>query len=149
MNNWHRLIWKLDDSTDELNIYESGKPNTFWLEPRVWSGSTVKIGDSRYPPGTLCYAVGFEGSNMKEMWRTVELFPAGTQPVPELEEGDDAPLATVQTIRLEGKIWIDGAVNIVSLFIDATWRKKLHLNVGPLGMYGAGGEDGWGQGTQD
>jgi hypothetical protein len=148
MNNWHRLIWQLDDGTAALGVYENGKPNTFWLEPRVWSGATVKIETAKYPAGSLCYAVCFEGSNMKDMWRTVELFPAGTQPVPEVEDGDESPLATADTMRLEGKIRIEGVMNIVSLFIDAQLRKKIHVNVAPNGMYGAGGEDGWGQGKQ-
>jgi hypothetical protein len=148
MNNWHRLIWQLDDGATALNVYENGKPNAFWLEPRVWSGSTVKIETSKYPPGSLCYAVCYEGTNMKDMWKTVELFPAGTQPVSALEEGEESPLATQDTIRLEGKIWIAGQVNIVSLFIDATSPKKLHIHVSPNGMYGAGGEDGWAQGKQ-
>jgi hypothetical protein len=148
MNNWHRLIWQLDVGTKALNIYENGKPNTFWLEPRVWSGATVKIETAKYRANDLCYAVCFEGANMKEMWRTVELFPAGTEPV-EIEEGEDSPLAGEATLRLEGKIIIGKKTNIVSLFMDPGDPKKFHVNVSPKGMYGPGGEDGWAQGRQN
>jgi phage terminase large subunit-like protein len=147
MNNWHRLIWQLDAGTKKLNVYQNGKPNTFWLEPRVWSGATVKIETSKYREGELCYAVCFEGSNMKDMWRTVELFPAGTEPV-ELEAGEEAPLAGESTARLEGKIHIGKKTNIVSLFLDPADAKKFHIHVSEHGMYSPEGEDGWAQGNQ-
>lgn len=144
INNFHKRIWTLDENEATLlGLYEPGKPNQFWLVPQVHSGSTKKIKTSSYPPGSLCYLVEYEGTDMKSIWKNLKLFKAGSEPAGEPLKKNKPPLANTDTYRLEAKITTGGETSIVTLVLHPSNPKRMFLNKTPDGMYGPSGEDGW------
>lgn len=143
LNNFHRLVWTLDEQAAALELYEAEKPNKFWLVPQIYSGPTKTIESSKYPAGSLCYLVEYEGTDMKTIWKNLRLFKAGTQPAGEPLKKNKPPLADEDTHRLEAKITMGGKKSILTLVLHPSNPDRMYVNKTPKGMYGPSGEDGW------
>src|SRR5690606_24526101 len=102
----------------------------------------------RYPAGSLYYDVEYESGDMKSVWNNVKLFAAGKDPAGAPANNNKPPLADTDTVRLEGKVRVNGTTSILTLVLHPTDPKKLWINKTPKGMYGPSGEDGWAKGNQ-
>jgi hypothetical protein len=144
INNFHKRVWTLNEkSATLLKLYEPGKPNQFWLVPQVHAGKPKKIGDSTYPPGSLCYLVEYEEKDMKSIWKNLKLFKAGTEAALPPTTKNGHPLANPNTYRLEAAITMGGKKSIVTLVLHPSKPKQLWVKHTPNGVYGGSGEDGW------
>jgi hypothetical protein len=144
INNFHKRIWTLTKKDAmQLGLYEPEKSNQFWLVPEVHSGKPKKIKTSTYPPGSLCFVVGYEDKEMKSIWKNLKLFKAGTRPAGEPLTKNGHPRANQDTYRLEAKITMGGKASIVTLVLHPSKPKQMFVNHSPEGMYGGAGEDGW------
>jgi hypothetical protein len=148
VNNFHRLVWTLHASTKELNLYQTGKPNRFWLVPQIHAGPQKKVGTSIYLAGSPCFVVEYEGNDMKSIWKNLKLFKAGSMLPGAPPAADEAPLADEDTFRLEANITMGGKKSVLTLIVHPTDEKLLYINKTPKGMYGSSGEDGWAKADQ-
>jgi hypothetical protein len=149
INNFHRLVWTLDkQSTQGLNLYAAGKPNRFWLVPHIHAGPKKKVGRSTYQPGSPCFVVEYEGTDMKSIWKNLKLFKAGSDLPGDPPTANEPPFADEDTFRLEAAVTMGGKKSIITLVVHPSNEKRLYINKTPKGMYEPSGEDGWGKADQ-
>jgi hypothetical protein len=151
-NNYHRIMWQLSppvfapnpnptSAFFAANFYFANIPNRFWLEPEVYAGPPVIIGQGpaaqTYQPNSLCFRVKFFGAEMTDPWKDCLLFPhpLGVQPLQFAPNNEPDPNPNGLTERLVGLTRANNQAAIVVVYMDVRAQPtELRIVGGAIGQ---------------